>query len=90
MPFVTPDALRPLLRAARPPATVAFGGDRLQPLLGVYWPAALTTMRAAAADAPLTRTVESLRPALVDLPSAILRSIDTPEALAEAERELTR
>ena len=88
MPFVTADACRVLAHGARQPAAVAFACERLQPLLGVYFPSALPALRAAPPDAPLTRTVESLRPALVELPAEVVRSVDTPEALAEAEREL--
>lgn len=86
MPFVIRGALRELLAEARPPATVAWAG-RMQPLLGVYYPEALPAVRAAAAGAPLTATVESIGPWLVELPADVVRSIDTPEALAEAERE---
>jgi molybdopterin-guanine dinucleotide biosynthesis protein A len=86
MPFVVRGALRELVAEARPPATVAWAG-RMQPLLGVYYPEALPALRAAAPDAPLTATVESLGPWLVELPASVVRSIDTPEALAEAERE---
>lgn len=87
MPFVIRGALRELLAEARPPATVAFAGGRMQPLLGVYYPEALPALRVAPPGAPLTATVESLAPWLVELPAAVVRSIDTPEALAEAERE---
>jgi len=87
MPFVTPEALRSLVAAARPPATVAYAGGRLQPLLGVYWPEAAESLRAGLPGAPLTRAVESLSPTLVELPADVVRSIDTPEALAAAERE---
>ena len=85
MPFVTADALRELLQDARRPATVADAGGRLQPLLAVYWPEALPHLRAAATDAPLTRTVEGLDPGIVELPAGVARSVDTPEALAAAE-----
>jgi molybdenum cofactor guanylyltransferase len=88
MPFVVGGALRELVAEARPPATIAYAGGRMQPLLGVYWPEALPALRAAAPDAPLTRTVEGLPPWLVELPAEVVRSVDTPEALAAAEREL--
>ena len=84
MPFVVRGALRELVAEARPPATVAWAG-RLQPLLGVYYPDALPALRAAPADAPLTATVESLGPWVVELPAEVVRSIDTPEDLADAE-----
>jgi molybdopterin-guanine dinucleotide biosynthesis protein A len=60
----------------------------LQPVLGLYAPAALEVLRAAAADAALTETVESLDPARVALPPAIVRSVNTREELAEAEAAL--
>jgi molybdenum cofactor guanylyltransferase len=84
MPFVTADACAALIAAA--PA-VAFAGGRLQPLLATYAPGAAAALRAAAeAGEPLTRAVESLGMALVDLPAEVTRSVDTPEALEEAER----
>jgi molybdenum cofactor guanylyltransferase len=86
MPFVTADACRTLLQAAgSAPAVVAASDGVLQPTLGLYAPAALELLRAAAADAPLTRTVESLDPVRVALPAALVRSVNTPEDLAEAE-----
>ena len=89
MPFVTSDALRTLLQAAgsesHSPAVVAVADGVLQPVLGLYAPAALDALRAAPADAPLTSTVESLDPARVALPPSLVRSVDTPEDLAEAE-----
>jgi molybdopterin-guanine dinucleotide biosynthesis protein A len=60
----------------------------LQPTFALYAPAALDVLREAPADAPLTATVESLDPARVALPAALVRSINTPEELAEAEAEL--
>jgi molybdopterin-guanine dinucleotide biosynthesis protein A len=86
MPYVVRGALRELLAEARPPATVAWAG-RMQPLLGVYYPSALPALRAAPPDAPLTATVESLAPWVVELPESVVRSIDTPDDLADAERE---
>jgi molybdopterin-guanine dinucleotide biosynthesis protein A len=86
MPFVTADACRTLLGAAgSTPAVVATAGGILQPTLGLYAPAALDTLRDAPGDAPLTRTVESLDPVRVALPPALVRSVDTPQELAEAE-----
>src|SRR5215218_658412 len=86
MPFVTADACRTLLQAAgASPAVVATADGVLQPTLGLYAPAALDVLEAAAADAPLTRTVESLDPVRVALPPALVRSVNTPEDLAEAE-----
>jgi molybdenum cofactor guanylyltransferase len=86
MPFVTADACRTLLGAAgSTPAVVATAGGVLQPTLGLYAPAALEAFREAPRDAPLTRTVESVDPVRVALPPALVRSVDTPEDLAEAE-----
>ena len=86
MPFVTVDACRTLLQAAgATPAVVATADGVLQPTFGLYAPAALEVLRAAARDAPLTRTVEALDPARVALPAALVRSVNTPEDLAEAE-----
>jgi molybdopterin-guanine dinucleotide biosynthesis protein A len=93
MPFVTSDALRTLLQGAggaNAPAVIAVADGVLQPVLGLYAPAALGSLREAAQDAPLTQTVEALDPARVALPTALVRSIDTPEELAEAEELLSR
>ena len=92
MPFVTADACRTLLAAAGgsdgTPAVVAVAGGVVQPVLGLYAPAALEPLRAAADGAPLTETVEALEPAHVALPPALVRSVNTPEDLAEAEAQL--
>jgi molybdopterin-guanine dinucleotide biosynthesis protein A len=86
MPFVTADACRTLLQAAgATPAVVATAEGILQPTFGLYAPAALDVLRAAPADAPLTATVEALDPVRVALPAALVRSVNTPEDLAEAE-----
>ena len=92
MPFVTAAACRRLADAARAapeaPAVVAEGGGWLQPTFAIYRAAALPVLRACG-GAELTRVVEGLAPSLVPLPPAQLRSLDTPAALAGAERELT-
>jgi molybdopterin-guanine dinucleotide biosynthesis protein A len=88
MPFVTADACRTLQQAATGAAVVATADGVLQPTFALYAPAALDVLREAPADAPLTATVESLDPARVALPAALVRSINTPEELAEAEAEL--
>lgn len=91
MPFVTADACRSLLTAAGSggsPAAVAVAGGVLQPVFGVYAPAALEALRAAGSDASLTATVEGLGPARVALPPALVRSVNTPDELAQAESEL--
>ena len=93
MPFVTADACRSLLAAAGSggaPAAGATADGRLQPVLGVYAPAALAALQAAEPGAPLTRTVEALGPVRVALPPALVRSVNTPEELAAAEAELAQ
>lgn len=89
MPFVTPEALNTLIAAGgRARAAVAVAGGMLQPVLGLYAPAALGALRAAEQDAPLRRTIEALDPVRVALPPPLVRSVDTPEDLAAAEVEL--
>lgn len=89
MPFVTADACRSLLGTPhRAVAVVAAAEGVLQPVFGIYMPDALPALLAAPADAPLTRTVEELDPARVALPARVVRSVNTPEELAEAERVL--
>ena len=89
MPFVTADALRTLLAAAGTgAAVVAVSEGVMQPVLGLYAPAALQTLRGAEPNAPLTATVEALDPARVALPPAIVRSVNTPDEAARAEVEL--
>jgi molybdopterin-guanine dinucleotide biosynthesis protein A len=92
MPFVTADACRSLMAAARARASVraavAVADGILQPVVGVYSPTALPALRAAEPDAPLTRTVESIDPVRVALPPAVMRSVDTREDLIRAEAEL--
>jgi molybdopterin-guanine dinucleotide biosynthesis protein A len=82
MPFVTPEACAGLVDAR----AIAHAGGRLQPLLGVYLPEWLPALRAAEPDAPLTRTVEALRPRLLELPEDVVRSVDTPEDLRSAQQ----
>jgi molybdopterin-guanine dinucleotide biosynthesis protein A len=86
MPFVTPEALHALVTAGCDAVAVADGV--IQPVLALYTPAALPTLRAAKPDEPLTRTVERLDSARVTLPAAVARSLDTPEELAAAEVDL--
>ena len=93
MPFVTPDACRSLLAGAASGgalAAVATADGRLQPVFGVYAPAALDVLCAADADAPLTQTIEALDPARVALPPALVRSVNTREELAAAEADLAQ
>jgi molybdopterin-guanine dinucleotide biosynthesis protein A len=89
MPFVTADACRSLLGAPQKSVAVVAAADGvLQPVFGVYAPGALDSLRAAPPNAPLTRTVEALDPTRVALPARVVRSVNTPEELAEAERML--
>jgi len=91
MPFVTADACRTLLQAAGTrPAVLASAEGVLQPTFGLYAPAALDPLRQAPEGAPLTRTVEALDPVRVALPPAIVRSVNTPDDLAEAEALLAQ
>ena len=87
MPFVTADACRTLIQGAGgSPAVVATAARAC-----CSRPSASTRRRrstccaAAEPDAPLTRTVEALDPARVALPPGLVRSVNTPEELAEAE-----
>lgn len=91
MPFVTADACRSLLGAAgTSPAVVAAAEGRLEPLLGLYAPAALDLFLEAPDDAPLSATVEALDPVRVALPPALVRSVNTPSELSEAEALLAK
>lgn len=95
MPFVTASECGALAaEAERRPGAVAVVGvcaGRVQPLLGVYRPAAAAPLRAAAErGASLTEVLEELGAVGVELPAAALRGVDTPAALAAAEAELTR
>jgi len=86
MPFVTADACRTLLGAAgSAPAVLATAGGIPKPTFGLYSPAALDALRRAPEGAPLSETVEALHPVRVALPPAMVRSIETPAELADAE-----
>jgi len=88
MPFVTVDACLSMIEAAGNAGAVAVAGGVLQPTFGLYGPASLDTLREAPEDAPLTETVTKLGLNRVALPPRLLRSVNTPEELAEAEVEL--
>jgi molybdopterin-guanine dinucleotide biosynthesis protein A len=89
MPFVTADACRSLLAAPHKGLAVVAAADGiLQPTFGVYAPGALPALRAAPPDGRLTDAVAQLRPTRVAFPSRLVRSVNTPEELAEAERVL--
>jgi molybdopterin-guanine dinucleotide biosynthesis protein A len=91
MPFVTAAECRRLTEAMTGElrAVVAAADGALQPVLGVY-PADAAGPLAVAAERgePLRRAVEALDPVRVELPAAALRSVDTPQELGAAEREL--
>lgn len=92
MPWVGAEECRRLLAAAATPspapaaaAIVATSAGRLQPVLGVYRPAALPELMAAARDgASLRSAVEALRPGLCDLPARVLRGVNTRSELEAA------
>ena len=88
MPFVTVDACLSMIEAAGNVGAVAVAAGVLQPTFGLYAPTALDTLREARDDAPLTETVTKLGLARVALPPRLVRSVNTPEELAEAEAEL--
>ena len=91
MPFVTADACSALIAGLAPgrSASVAFAEGRLQPVFGCYAVAALPAFTAAGeGGGALTAAVASLDPVLVSLPAAVVRSVDTPEDLAAAARQL--
>jgi molybdenum cofactor guanylyltransferase len=90
MPFVTPDACRTLLQVASQgaEAVVATADGVMQPTFALYAVSALDLLRAAPSDAPLTATIETLDPLRVAMPTALVRSVNTPEDLAEAEELL--
>jgi molybdopterin-guanine dinucleotide biosynthesis protein A len=91
MPFVDVASAALIAAELRPGlnAAVASSGGRLEPLLAAYAPEALELLRAAPPGEPLRRTVESLMPALVDLPLRVVFNVNTPAELAEAERRLS-
>jgi molybdopterin-guanine dinucleotide biosynthesis protein A len=89
MPFVTADACRTLVSAPNKALAVVAAADGvLQPTFGVYAHQALDTLRAAPENARLTDTVEQLDPTRVAFPARLIRGVNTPEELAEAERLL--
>jgi molybdopterin-guanine dinucleotide biosynthesis protein A len=97
MPFVTPEACQELVTAARratgeagmraPVVAAADGG--LEPLLAVYpLPAQQALRDAARRGDSLRAAVAALGPVRVSLPGALLRSVNTPADLEQAERDL--
>ena len=92
MPFVTAEACRRLVATAEKAheagVVVAQAAGWLQPTFAVYRQEALPSLRACG-DRQLTQVVQRLEPVLVEMAPDQMRSVDTPEALAAAERELT-
>jgi molybdenum cofactor guanylyltransferase len=90
MPFVGAAECLALRAAAAgdvdAPAVVARSDGRLEPLFAVYRPRALPSL--SEVSGRLTDAVEALSPAVVELPAGVLRSVNTPEELAAAERTL--
>ena len=89
MPFVTRDACEAVIAGlGGGPASVAVADGVMQPVFAAYAPAALDGLRAAPPDAALTRTVDALGPALVEVDPRVVRSVNSEEDLARAEAEL--
>jgi molybdopterin-guanine dinucleotide biosynthesis protein A len=92
MPFVTQGVCRQLADAAakapQAAAVVAEAAGWLQPTFAVYRPGAVEALRASG-NSQLRRLVQSLGPLRVSVPAGSMRSVDTPQALAAAERELS-
>ena len=93
-PWLAPGALAALAAGADAAVAVPEVRGGLEPFPGRYTLPALPALRAAlAAQAPLRATLAALAPARVDLtpwgdPERLVRSLNTPEALAAAEAEL--
>jgi molybdopterin-guanine dinucleotide biosynthesis protein A len=90
MPFVTAEVVEAIAAELRPDASavVAVSDGRLEPLLAAYAPSALEPLRAAPGEEPLRRSVEALRPALIEVAPDVVFNVNTPDDLAEAERRL--
>jgi molybdopterin-guanine dinucleotide biosynthesis protein A len=86
MPFVTPAVLNAIAQEGG--TAVATAEGQLQPVLALYQPSALPSLRAAEPDAPLTRTVEALDPIRVPVATEFVRNVNTSDELAAAEEEL--
>jgi molybdenum cofactor guanylyltransferase len=86
MPFVTDEVCALVAGELQPgmKAAAAFCEGRLQPLLAAYAPEALEVLRTMPPDEPLTRTLESLMPVLVDVEPEVVFNVNTPEELDEA------
>ena len=94
LPFVTPELVSSLARADAEgaPAVVTAADGALQPLLGLYQPAAAQPLAVAAREgAPVREAVAALRPRLlkVDDPE-LLFNVNAPEDLLQAAAILDR
>ncbi|MBV9334847.1 MAG: molybdenum cofactor guanylyltransferase [Solirubrobacterales bacterium] len=95
LPFVTPELVRRLVRAAprRAPAVVACAAGTLQPLLGCYQSRALDLLAGAAREgtAPLRETIAMIDPIVIeaDDPDELF-DVDTPDDLLQAAAMLDR
>jgi molybdenum cofactor guanylyltransferase len=80
LPLVPAELLRALLAdRGDAPAVVPCAGGRLQPLLALYRPAALSLLRV---EGPLTATVAAMRPAILDWPDEeAFFNVNTPADL---------
>jgi len=85
LPYAGP-ALALVATVAGAPTAVARAGGRLQPLCARYGADALAPLDAAAPGEPLTRTVERLGPAIVEVPRTSLINVNTPDDLDDAAR----
>lgn len=88
MPNLTPGLLGALARVQpdRPVAAASAGGE-LQPLCARYSPAVRGSLaRALAAQEPLRRTVDALRPVLVLTSAELVANVNTLEDLAAQRR----
>lgn len=89
LPLVDADTVRRLVASRDGSSAVVAAADgRLQPLLGVYEPAALAALSRAPADAPLTDVVSALAPRIVAVSREVLINVNRPNDIAVAEAYL--
>jgi len=95
MPFVGEAECRSIAAAAAgdegslASAVLAAAGGEVEPLLGIYRADARDLLLRGAIEGEPTRSIAAaLEPVVVELDQAALRSVNTPEALAAADREL--
>jgi len=93
LPFVTAELVRELVNAdtGDAPAIVATTYERgLQPLCARYEPAALELLAAFDPDGPAIAQVQALRPLTLTVDPDLLRNVNSPDDLADAEAALSR